>query len=103
METMYRQGDIMLVRVAQLPKGKKKTRWGRKHVIALGEVTGHSHVLEGRSTIVEDELEQRFVAVLSDGGVLTHQEHGTIDIPPGTYKIERQREYSPEEIRNVAD
>lgn len=35
--------------------------------------------------------------------VLTHQEHGPIALAPGSYEVIRQREYSPEAIRNVAD
>ena len=34
---------------------------------------------------------------------LTHQEHGTIVIPPGDYESIIQREYSPEAIRRVID
>jgi hypothetical protein len=97
-----RQGDIMLERVDHLPK-VARSQFGRKQVLALGEVTGHSHVLEGRSIVVEDELEQKFIEVLAGGGVLKHQEHAPIEVPPGSYKIVRQREYSPEEVRQVAD
>ena len=34
---------------------------------------------------------------------LVHDEHDTLTIAPGAYKVIRQREYHPEEIRNVAD
>ena len=34
---------------------------------------------------------------------LQHDEHATINLPPGSYIVRRQREYSPEEIRRVAD
>ncbi|MGH9523996.1 MAG: hypothetical protein ACRD3E_15850 [Terriglobales bacterium] len=39
----------------------------------------------------------------SDGVRIVHEEHAPIVLPPGDYEIVRQREYSPEEIRNVAD
>jgi hypothetical protein len=31
------------------------------------------------------------------------QEHSTVQISPGIYQIIRQREYSPEAIRTIAD
>ena len=45
-----------------------------------------------------------FMHVGGDAPVaLEHDEHETIQLPPGDYRIIRQREYSPEAIRNVAD
>ena len=35
--------------------------------------------------------------------VLTHQEHAPIALAPGAYRVTRQREYTPEAIRTVAD
>jgi hypothetical protein len=35
--------------------------------------------------------------------LLKHDEHATQAVPAGTYRNIRQREYSPEEIRRVAD
>jgi len=35
--------------------------------------------------------------------LLKHDEHSTQAVPAGNYRNIRQREYSPEEIRNVAD
>ena len=43
-----------------------------------------------------------FVA-LAQPATVTHDEHSLIDLPAGNYRITRQREYSPEAIRNVAD
>jgi hypothetical protein len=34
---------------------------------------------------------------------LEHEDHDTIMIPPGTYQVVRQREYSPGAVRYVAD
>lgn len=34
---------------------------------------------------------------------ITHQEHDTVILPAGNYKVIRQREYHPEAIRNVLD
>jgi hypothetical protein len=34
---------------------------------------------------------------------LKHQEHGTITVEPGVYRVVRQREYAPEAPRMVLD
>jgi hypothetical protein len=52
----------------------------------------------------DPKLNELFLMVEGDAPVaLEHDEHDTIAIPPGNYKVIRQREYSPEAIRNVAD
>ena len=35
--------------------------------------------------------------------VLRHEEHAEIHLPAGTYRVTRQREYSPGELSLVAD
>jgi hypothetical protein len=44
-----------------------------------------------------------FLTVTGEPAALEHDEHDTITLPPGSYRIVRQREYAPEEIRYVAD
>lgn len=38
-----------------------------------------------------------------EGVVVEHEEHLHFVVTPGDYEVLRQREYAPEEIRNVAD
>ncbi len=40
---------------------------------------------------------------IEGGATFVHEEHGPVTLPPGDYEVTIQREYSPEEIRNVAD
>jgi hypothetical protein len=75
-------------------------------ILAYGEVTGHAHAIkaEGAALFRDPKLMAVFMTVSGgDAVALEHDEHSTIMIPPGAYRIIRQREYSPEEIRNVAD
>jgi hypothetical protein len=104
---MFRQGDVLIVPIANLPAGLKPVE--REHgrvVLAYGEVTGHAHAIKDkRAALFRDpELAAMFMQVSGDGTVaLDHQEHDTIHIPPGDYQIIRQREYTPDAIRDVAD
>jgi hypothetical protein len=104
---MFRQGDILIVPIectrADLTAMDREK--GRA-VLAYGEVAGHTHAIKDRraTLFVDPQLEALFLRVCGDCPVaLEHQEHDTIHIPPGDYRVIRQREYSPEAVRNVAD
>jgi len=96
----------MLVQIT----GKKSTRSlkpvareGGRVVLAHGEVTGHTHGISSRAAnLFEAPGGDRFLA-LTRAAVLTHEEHGNIDLPKGMFKVVRQREYQQGSQRLVAD
>lgn len=102
---IYRQGDVLIRKVDSIPSGLKKieAEAGRV-VLAHGEATGHHHSFDnpGCVALLESDVGDRYLEVASES-TLEHQEHAAISIPPGAYRVVRQREYSPEAIRNVAD
>lgn len=114
--THYRQGDVLIERIASIPTNAKQQKQSKRIILAHGEVTGHHHTLEIRDpadwwkegeipTTNEkpSQLAGELFVSLPSGGAVTHQEHSRIELPQGKYRITRQREYSPERIRNVAD
>jgi hypothetical protein len=98
----YRQGDVYFKEVKSIPAGGKVRKSG--HILE-GEVTGHIHrIAELEAAEVLDCGEQMFLSVTAEGGVsIVHEDHKTLDLPTGNYEVVRQREYSPEAIRNVCD
>lgn len=111
---IYRQGDVLLVSTDTIPTNLKKL--DREHgrvVLAHGEMTGHHHSIvcddvdlltpDGSPFVSVDEAAELYLAVHCDPVDLTHQEHATITIQPGNYRVIRQREYTPERIIRVAD
>lgn len=105
---MFRQGDVMLRRVKARRTGRNLSEQGRV-ILAHGEVTGHCHEVMATdavqlppSMLFEQPDGRRFLFVDRPCD-LTHQEHGKIALDVGSYEVVRQREYSPEAIRNVAD
>jgi hypothetical protein len=105
MNMLYRQGDVLIERVEEIGTGTPVMPENGRIILAHGEATGHHHSLP--STDVETailDLDQgaMFLRLVRDS-VLSHQEHAPINLVAGTYRVTRQREYSPEEIRNVAD
>lgn len=108
----YRQGDVLIELISDIPKTAKKQKRSRNVILAHGEVTGHHHALEtadptdwwkGEQPTSEKPSTLELFVSLRSGGAVTHQEHSRIELPPGNYRVSRQREYSPEEIRNVQD
>lgn len=102
-----RQGDVRLKQIEdfnveeceEIPRDEK----GRI-ILAYGEVTGHAHAIHDKNAILFRHKESGKIFLLITKLVnLVHEEHSTISFPPGKYKVIRQREYTPEEIRYVAD
>lgn len=103
----YRQGDVFVELIGNLPSGLENIARAKGRVIlAHGEVTGHAHAIKDkRAALFRDpKLAAIFMQVTGEApAALEHDEHDTIAIPPGNYQVIRQREYHPEELRNVMD
>jgi len=115
------------------PRHAKDLKEDGRVILAHGEVTGHAHeVVDASSTLdpAEAEIPACDFFEEPDGTrvllahrpcILRHQEHGPIaldpaapiqfrqgdvlgtPIGPGAWRIDRQREYTPEAVRQVAD
>lgn len=99
-----RQGDVWVEKIDSLPENLTKQKNKDKIILAWGEATGHHHAIEVTNATESfvDAAGMLFLNLKEDT-VLTHQEHGNIDLPSGFYKVNIQKEYTPEEIRNVQD
>lgn len=102
----YRQGDILFVRQDEPEPHARaavlieavKSRITNRAVIAEGEVTGHHHVAVAEQEFTIGEMiEQGQVTITwlqSETGVtVQHEEHAPVVLPPGKFRIVRQREY----------
>lgn len=109
---MIRQGDILLIPAPDAPATHERN--DADVVLGLGEVTGHSHVLHNAQWLVAPDTDVREFAatgassapvfvVAGEDATLTHEEHDTLTVPPGIWRVVRQREYSPQAIRAVMD
>lgn len=107
-------------------KFKKVPREAGRVVLAHGEVTGHAHAIEARNCSLYAEDSTRAApdvmhALARLGGGMTgalipdrilkaskpvelkHEEHATIALKGKDHVVRIQREYTPGELRNVAD
>jgi hypothetical protein len=90
----FRQGDVLLVQVDDLPDGATAERRSGRIVLAEGEATGHAHAVEEADARTFTHGGQRYLLTRSIAQ-LVHEEHAPIDVPPGTWRVVIQREYQP--------
>jgi len=92
---------LLIEQVDALPNQREKLQHA---TLAHGEVTGHSHRIQ---EVADADLYQTsrglFLHVRGMSVTVVHQEHDPITLPSGFYRVWRQREYSPQEIRVVRD
>ncbi len=99
-----RQGDVFIEKIGSLPKGVQKfPRKNGRIILAEGEVTGHAHAIADESVVSFIDAEGSLFLQVETETEVIHEEHATITLPPGIYKVVHQREYSPQEIRRVQD
>lgn len=99
----------MFKKIDALPSGLKKlSLTNNQFVLALGEVTGHKHVMtatkEDDMRIYQDS-EGRYVLEIGAPTRLSHEEHSTLEFAPGIYLMENEREhdYFTQQERQVLD
>ncbi len=104
MSLQFRQGDVFLMKVEEMPPGAvlSEENDGGRIVLAYGEVTGHAHAIDARFAQMYTQGNNVLIAV-KETVPLVHEEHSPITLEPGVYRVTRQREYSPKEVRRVAD
>lgn len=99
----FRQGDVFLLKVDELPKGAKPVeKTENRVVLEYGEVTGHAHAIAADDATIYIEGARRYLEVCWEA-TLKHEEHAPIVLESGVYEIVRQREYHPQELRYVLD
>src|SRR5215216_5804250 len=99
MGNQYRHGDVLIEAVDALPNKREKLQ---HCILAHGEVTGHCHrIKENAEADLYSTRNGLFLHVRGSSVSVVHEEHTTITLSAGYYRVWRQREYSPEEIRIV--
>ena len=107
-----RQGDVLLIPCdfPEILRGRQPIPTKNNRVVlALGEVTGHAHAIYD---VIDREVEpkvrlwdtgvERFLQVIQRCE-LCHEEHTAQELIPGWYRLPTQVEYTPAELRRVAD
>lgn len=102
-----RQGDVLIQQVDSIPNGATKIKHTGKITVAHGEATGHHHTIEADKADwwKDADSSDQFVNLVKEKKpkLLTHQEHAPATVAPRKHMVRRQREYSANLIRRVAD
>ncbi|MCH7845150.1 MAG: hypothetical protein IH850_04900, partial [Acidobacteria bacterium] len=95
MNEMYRQGDVLLVRIdpPNLSQAEPMPEEGGRVVLAHGEATGHAHTIEADYATLY-MVDGAAILHLERAATLAHEEQAPIELPSGDYSVVRQRVYS---------
>jgi hypothetical protein len=99
----YRQGDVLLVRDDSAEGGTEIPRDKGRVILAYGEVTGHAHAIRNPNVCQLRNEGHTVLCIEGAAALLEHEEHATIELPAGKYRVTIQQEYAPEAYRNVED
>lgn len=95
-----RQGDLLFLRIPSIPANATVVQDG---VIAKGEASGHAHRLQaGSGRLLLMAMGLMYIRAKHEAEI-THEEHNTVTLPPGDWRVVRQSEYEPNGWRRVAD
>lgn len=99
-KTAYRHGDVIIV-PATIPAEAKEVK-AEKIVLALGEVTGHSHqITKGAGQLFK--FDEKTYLKVTKRATLSHEEHKALQLPAGDYEVIIQNEYQPMGWQKVQD
>lgn len=96
--TMFRQGDVLIEKIAEIPADAKRRDTGRDRVVlAYGESTGHAHAIYDSRVCYfapDDTTLGRAYIDVPEKTEVRHEEHGAITLEPGKYAVQRQRQWT---------
>ena len=90
MTTMYRHGDVLLIRRDDEPAAETELP-ETEVIVAEGEITGHAHRVRGAGVALRDLGAGSLRLDVPRGGTIRHEEHHAIVLEPGTYEVRHQR------------
>ena len=111
---MYRQGDVLIVALDAIPSDQIQyaeiphdavsvPRGPHGFALADGKATGHTHRIDSEHASLYQLDGVRFLCASAPVDLM-HEEHGTIVIRPGAYRVTGHHEAQPGELpRQVED
>jgi hypothetical protein len=98
---MWRQGDVFIAATDAIPQPAIR----QPHcVLAEGEASGHRHRIDQpQSAELYEHQQILYLQVLAESVKVVHDEHRSIRLPRGTYKVWLQREYRPQPLIDTAN
>lgn len=86
--TQIQQGDTLYFPIENLPKDLEKQK---DNIIQHGEATGHAHRLINGEIYIEPKSKVKYLRLIHPSDII-HEEHHSVTLPPGAYRIGIVRE-----------
>lgn len=90
------QGDVLFQELESLPQAAAKIAHKGPIVVARGEKTGHSHVVDSDQVtlwqLTRGGETQTYLEVRAPA-IVRHDEHKPLQIPTGIYRVGRVKEF----------
>jgi hypothetical protein len=113
-KTQAAQGDLLIRRISSLPKNAVKAKSDNGNFVVAHSETGHHHIVAERPNVAYFTTDDPMISYLQVVEATDETEvliehlrsfdtHESIVVSPGIYEVRRQREYTPEGWRKVAD
>lgn len=99
---IVRQGDLLFIKQDDNQSVAFETTVV-DGIMARGEATGHTHRLRSGSDNAVKKAAGLLYLLAVTKAFVDHEEHKTVELEPGTWKVQRQREYRPNGWQQVAD
>ena len=102
------QGDLNIFVCDEIPEDvEKKESCSESDFVLAHSETGHNHVISSEYCEYYEENDFSGYLDVKEASNVVHlrgfDTHETVKLPPGKYRITRQREYTPEGFRRAAD
>lgn len=100
-----RQGDILIQPIEQIPEKaiSENITEDKRFIVATGDSLPFAHYLESEKAQIVGFNGIRYIEAFKKTRIKHEGTHTDLPIQKGKNQILHQREYTPEEIRNVAD
>ena len=104
------QGDVCFTRIDSLPDNLVPSKSENGHLVVAHSETGHHHAFadDDGVAVLEDPNDSlvAYIQVKEPSNLKHHRSydtHETVKFTPGIYRVNRQREHTPDGWRRVAD
>lgn len=106
MKSQKQQGDVLFLRIKNLPANVEKLcSHNGKFILAEGEAIGHTHCVENIDNVLFEKDGTLYLSVSNKETTVMHEEHRAVTLEKGVWEIGNVVEFDPfeDEIRKVAD
>lgn len=109
MNIFKHQGDVTFFPLGENDfNDGKPTEHNGSFVLALGEQTGHKHVIaveKPTDMVIHTLIDGNRIITLFGPATITHEEHKAITLSPGRYRVgkEKEKDWFSLSVRKVID